>query len=496
MEATNNQTTRLVLDTTPNLKGIVKNLGSSYANIAQPINELLDDSISALRDPSSAANPHLIRVTLREDGAMVRIRVEDTGSGIEDLENALRIAGDANRQTPLNEHGQGLDQTFSYIVENGGDWSLATRTADNCKNNEYLVVRAPFNKLDGTMEAEVLPGWDGLASTGTVIELHCPAALLTTLENGASGVLPFKRAVELLAESISFTYAQIIESNEVSIELVSIPASGKATRCTLKPLKPVWKSQPNLIKPVTVDLGGGDVTISGAYGETLPVPGSSYHYLANQETNGVFISINGRIVAEHLLKGIWRHTNHPSLNAFTVCIDLQTDTLGALPETTAEKTGFRSGNPILKNLYKYIRSTIQLPSQCRSKQEKTLFDRLEDELEKDPNCASIEREVLTFESLGLKERADLVMHDFCGGVHVFEGKARKSQSSDLYQLRMQTDGLIHSGISVLRSVLLAPEHTEEVRRLAAFLCTQTQEDALLYHIELKTWQDYGIDPTV
>lgn len=124
----------------------------------------------------------------------------------------------------------------------------------------------------------------------------------------------------------------------------------------------------------------------------------------------------------------------------------------------------------------------------------TLLGRLEAELQQDPDCRCIERNAPILEELGLNERADVIAHDFCGGCHLFLGKTRKSYPHDLHRLRIQTDGLVHSGICVFKSVLIANEHTEEVKRLVRFLNTQEQEDGNLYNIKLMTWQDFGIVP--
>ena len=486
---------RIILDTTPNLSGIVDNLGSSYENIAQPVQELVDNSISDFRAHPHAANPHLIRITLKEDGGgAATLRVEDSGGGIADIENALRIAGDANRQTPLNEHGQGLDQVFAYISKKGS-WSLATRTADNCRNNEYLVVRAPYNQLDGTMQAEVLPGWAGeLSSTGTLTELSFPLQLLATLDPGCSDNPSFKRLAMLLAENLRFTYSQVIAKNEAMLELVTVPASGQPKRSVLKPMEPVWKAAPTEIKPTPIDLGGGPVTVSGQFGGTLPNADCLTHYQANLATSGVILSINGRVVTTMKFTEIWRRANHPSLNDFVLRLDIHSDDLAALPETTAEKNGLRVGDPRLSALLRYIRSVVPLPQQLRAKREHLLLDRLEALLQKNPNCMGTEREQPVSDTLAPRERADLIETDFIGGISIWEGKAGKSRAVEAYQLRMYIDLKVHDGVSVLKGVLIAAEHPDEVRQLVAFLNTQEQEDGNLYNIELKTWQDFGIDP--
>ena len=89
------------------LTGLVNNLGSSYNNISQPIHELIDNALSSIRANMDSKNPKLIRVTLVELGAMVEFTIEDTGSGIADIDSAMIVANTSRRQTVLNQHGQG-----------------------------------------------------------------------------------------------------------------------------------------------------------------------------------------------------------------------------------------------------------------------------------------------------------------------------------------------------------------------------------------------------
>ena len=165
-----NAENRIPLETAPNMTGLISNIGSSYIDMTQPINELIDDSISALRSNIESRNPKFIRVTLEELADSVNITVEDSGGGIKDLDEAFRIAGMAGRQTPFNEHGMGLKQVIAYITKHGGDWSLVTRDEASRECGMCWAVMPPYNKLDKPMEAEALSNWPGeLASTGTII---------------------------------------------------------------------------------------------------------------------------------------------------------------------------------------------------------------------------------------------------------------------------------------------------------------------------------------
>ena len=120
-----------------------------------------------------------------------------------------------------------------------------------------------------------------------------------------------------------------------------------------------------------------------------------------------------------------------------------------------------------------------------------LLERLEAGLQRE--SLYTERETLVSRALGPRMRADLVTTDFYGSIHIYKVRMQKSRPVDLYQLRMYIDGKVHDGSIVAEGVLVASTHSDDVRRLVRFLNTQEQEDGVLYHFELKTWQDFGID---
>lgn len=475
------------------LCGLISNLGSSYTNISQPIHELVDNALSTIRANKGSKNPKLIRVTLVERGATVEITVEDTGNGIADVDNAMAIANTSCRQTVLNEHGQGLKQVIAYITKNGGNWELETRGEVEREMNASWAITAPNNKLDGTLELQLLDDWHGeLGSTGTVIRITCPYALFSGLAPVANERIPFLRLADILEEDLRYTYADAIRADDASFELVIVPAVGKEACHKLKPLLPDWTDDVTDIPPTVIDLGGGPLTVSGRYGLTKACKDAEHHYQANQDTSGAYISINGRIIAGHQLSGIWNRTRHPSGNAFVLRLDLCSDDLESLPETTVEKNGFRQGDKRLKALYRWIRSNVPMPG-AQEKLEIRLFKLLESKMRMDSAYTRITRELFVFESLGVRDRLDLFTCTRDGRSTAYEGKAKNTKTADVYQLRRYWDGCVRDGIAVTEGVLVASKHNKDVRSLVAYLNTQLGEDGRPYHITLATWDDYGID---
>lgn len=484
------------LCTEPDLSNIIRNLGSSYSGPLQAINELVDNSVSDLRGSkdTDGKNPHFIRITLEELGEMVGLTVEDSGSGIADLENALRVAGRDAPQTPLNEHGQGLKQSLLYLTRNGGDWSIDTRSEVDRDCNNYIHVAAPYNKFAGEMQAEVKSGWCGeLSSTGTVVHIDILRETLAAMVPGEhGGKVLFARMVKALVESLRYTYADLLERGGVAMELVAIPVSGKAKRETLKPLLPNWRETLKDIKPTPVDLGGGNVTISGRLGFIAPSEDAESHYQANLATSGAVISINGRIILRAPLGAIYNRANHPSGNTLLLRLDIQSDELAALPETTVEKNGFRAGDPRLDALFRWIRTNVALPP-AKEKLELRLFKLLEARLRMDSAYTRITREMFVFATLGVRDRLDLFTSAVDGTVTAYEGKAKTTKTADVYQLRRYWDGCVRDGIAVTDGVLVGSKHNDDVRALVAYLNTQIGEDGRPYRFRLATWAELGID---
>ena len=482
------------LHTAPDLSGIIRNLGSSYSSIAQAIHELIDNAVSNFRGcPNNESNPHMIRVTVSELGEDVELSVEDSGSGIVDLDNAFRVAGTDEQHTPLNEHGQGLKQSLAYLTHHGGAWSVDTRNDVDRDRNCYIRIAPPHNALDGDMFGEELPGWPGaLGSTGTIIRMTCPYNVFATLESGVKTKPLFTRLAAILEEDLRYTYANILDKGDASIEFIIAPKEGKASRAVLKPLLPDWKSDPAEMGPVFIDLGGGPVIVSGEYGHISPAEDAMTHYQVGLSTSGAVISLNGRIIADGLVSDIWGKKRHPSGNDFLLRLDVQSDTLASLPETTVEKNGFRKGDPRLLALYQWIRTHIPLPK-SKEKLETRLFRMLEERLRMDSAYERISSEVPAFKKLGAKDRIDLFTCTKSGIATVYEGKARRTRTDDVYQTRRCWDGAVHDGLTVTDAVLVGTNHPPEVHALVRYLNEQFGEDGRPYRIRLETWASLGID---
>ena len=325
------------LDNTPDAENLWKAIGGSFSNISQAINEFVDDSISNFRrNCGNAAMIRTVRLTLNACGEMVNITVEDGGTGIRNLSNAMTLAGQADRETPLNEHGYGLKHALAYVDAKGSGWEIATRTEEDLKRNRCQVIKSPYAIGKGKLNSVYRTNWwpAHLGPTGTMISVSCSMELLRTLcPEDNEKQKTFWQMVDILEEDLRYTYADILYKGEDDIELVV--SDGKASRQKkLKPLFPQWEAGTLQELPVQkYDLGGGSLQIHCRYGSICSDKNNHSHYIRSMDASGVEIRINGRAIEHGLIKQVWGRSIHNSQNAFLAQIDLQTDSWDALPST-------------------------------------------------------------------------------------------------------------------------------------------------------------------
>lgn len=288
-----------------------------------------------------------MKITVINLGDCVEVTVEDNGTGIKDLDNALTLAGMEGRESPLNEHGFGLKHALAYMDENNCEWEILTRTKEDCRLNRFACVIPPYD-FDG-MNARYEEGWPGeLGETGTRIRFNCPMAVFESLGQNGKTKLSFEQLVSILSENLRYTYADILKSKELILNLVW-ESDGKEHSQFLEPLLPQW--EPGTLvelldQKVKLDEDGTEwLTISCRYGQICPDEDTYFHYVGNMDSSGAEIRINGRVVEHGLLKEIWGRARHNAYNTFLVQIDLRSDDLDMLPATKTAKNGNAHPHP-------------------------------------------------------------------------------------------------------------------------------------------------------
>lgn len=477
----------------PNAARVFRALGSSFNCPSQPVCEMVDNAISNLRKHKGAGYIlPAIRIAVRKLDEDVEIIVEDGGSGIEDLDNAMTLAGMDAQDSPLNEHGYGLKHTFAYIDNNKGSWLLATRTREDVGLNRCRCIEPPYDFGTGAIHGTYNSGWIGtLNQTGTYIRLTFPLRVFETLARGRRKKRPFSELTDILKEILCCTYARVLALEDIEMILTCSDGMIETTE-TLEPIFPTWDTETMKTLPdQMVDLGGGEVKVECRYGIIIPNKEGHRYYRGNMASSGVEISVNNRIIQNGLIRQIWEKTTHNSMNGFLVQINLVTDSREALPATKAAKNGFRLEHPYVEQLFTWIRSNVVVPGECYQTTEARLLDKLKAKLETQPDVLRAEREFTVFRNLDINVPIDLYVSRNGKGI-IYEGKSCKSQPQHVVQMDMYRKGCLVDGIAADEAVLVAREHPQSVLNMIKFYNDEAAGAGSSFRFRVTTWDAEGI----
>ena len=498
------------IDTTPKADEVWPGLGGNFDSLNQVINEFVDNSISNF----DGNNPEekSIYIQLKQlPNSRVQVSIEDTGTGIKDINAAFTLGCRSISDSPLNEHGFGLKHALACANPENDKWSVATRTADDLAHKRYTKIQAPYSFSD--FKAQICDvgesPWEGRCNTtGTLVMFECSEKFYRTLAKGIRGGLrDFKSIAALLYEDLGFVYADIIEKARACITLKVITIDGKCEHKTIAALKPNWVEMYGPGKnEEEYDLGSGNVTIAYQFGlidpPIIPKEGkygfdnsfSNKYYKASILTSGVEIRINGRLLGYNLFREIWGLEPHNAYNQFLAIIDIKSDDASRLPKTVTTKSGLLQGNEQLEKLYSWIKEKVpQPPKNTHFAQHETeLFEVLRERLAQYTHVpgAVFDCEHHAFATTGNEaDRARIDLFESLNGrVTIYEGKKEKTTMKDVYQLRMYWDGLVYDGIVPSKGVLVADEHPQSVKDMIRVVNDMKDQHGNQYQFECSTWE--------
>lgn len=493
----------------PCAKDLWAGIGGHFDSLGQIINEFIDNSVSNFTGNSLDTRNIILSLHELSPNGNVKVSIEDSGTGIKNIDEAFTLGSLAAGESPLNEHGFGLKHALASANPANDSWVIYTRTIQHFNNDQFIKISAPYEieGFTGTLcSGEIWPG--RLNGSGTLIEFECTRDMYFTIARGIrGGVSVFKTVADILCEDIGFIYAGVIANGGASITLHVVDCEGNSIKRAVGAVTPDWE---DFINPGSgtepVDLGGGNVEIEYQFGKITPKQSriefdnstTRKYYLRNMSSSGVELRINGRVICYNLFKEIWGIEKHNSYNYLLVVLDIKSDDKNALPQTRTSKNGLREGDVKLETLYSWIRSNMSMPVKdvSLSDHETDLFETLKDNMiqyNPDPNKV-IETEMHVFTSTGNirdKVRVDLY-EKTTYGITIYEGKKENTSSKDVYQLRMYWDGLVYDGIKPDKGVLVAMEHPDSVKNLLQIVNTMCDANGNNYNLEARTWKDLGI----
>ena len=487
-----------IISNIPEANELWKGIGGYFDSLGEILCEFIDNSISNFVGNRCLQKAVIISFFVDHD--KVRVRVEDTGTGIKNLDAAFTLGSHAGAESLLNEHGFGFKHALASANPENDNWKIMTCTDEYRKAGYYKEIRAPYS-LGNLYSEEIHSDWPGtIGKTGTIIEFVCSIEMIKTIRRGIPG--NFSRLdtlLSILKEDLGFIYSGLLKNNTVQITLLEEDSNGNViSQVDVGQVTPSWEGyyEPRQGSE-EVDLGTGNVKVEYVFGKIGESTENRKYYKKNMASSGVEIRINGRLLAYNLMKPIWKKENHPSYNQFLAIINLVSDDANRLPKTKTSKNGLREGDIHLANLFSWInqkcpkipRNTDPVPEDL---DERELFSRLAEakriHLRGNP---TVETELYAYDTLGEKIRMDLYIADGTD-LFIYEGKKDKTTVKDVYQLLMYWDGCVYDGKHPTEAILISAYHPDAVARIVDVINTMTDSNNNNYNITLKTWKEEGI----
>ena len=483
----------------PSADELWRGIGWHFDSISQILCEFIDNSISNFTW-NSLKNRTII-ISIKEiSGNDYLISIEDSGTGIKDLNSAFCLGSKSSWESPLNEHGFWMKHALASANPNNDNWFIFTRTIEDFNNQTFKKISSSYKISE--YKAEILTvkeaNWPGEINwSGTLVQFKCSKTLLETLRNGMSGrAYSLGTLVKILAEDLGFIYAGIIESNKATMTIQTEDKDGKTNQENVVMIKPDWEQYYKPSKgSERCDLGGGNVEIHYEFG-AIKASENFRYYKRNMSSSGLEIRINGRVLETNLFKDVWGIEKHNMYNHLLVRLDIISENKEALPSTRTSKNGLREGDGKFAKLKEWVLRKMPEPRKELewAQDEKDLFD----ELEKSknihlPEWKIVNREQNVFKNIKAKVPVDLYIQ-YNDEVILYEGKKDKTSIQDVYQLKMYWDGCVIDGLQPTKWILVASSHPESVISLIGILNDLKDFSGENYYkLEAKTWIQEGVN---
>ena len=486
----------------PTADEIWAGIGGHFDNYCQILSEFIDNSISNfIGNPARMPN---VQITIKRNtnSGLVSTKIEDSGTGIKDLDAAFTIGSKAAQDSPLNEHGFGMKHALASANPRNDAWKIYTRTEKDCMVPQYKVIQAPYGfGLSASIESSAWPGF--LNGSGTIVEFETSDSMFKTISKGIrGGVTRTKTIVEILKEDLGFVYAGLIKRGNLALNICYSEDENDVERVRVSAIEPKWvevyqgQNGKQLEGKTTYDLGGGPVEIKYKFGKIEESDENKRYYKCNQSSSGVEIRLNGRTLENNVFEDVWSVQQHNDFNALLIQVDLISDNKHALPVTRTSKNGLRDGDEKFESLCKWIRTLMPSPARNTDtnyvQSEKELFGRLKEQKDTHlPDPHTVLTEEYAFKSINEKIRIDLYVGTN-DGIMIYEGKLDKTTPKDAYQLRMYWDGLVFDGSRPKQAVLIAAEHPDSVQQIVSVINTMNDATGSPYNLLIKTWHEENI----
>lgn len=486
-----------IINNKPEGNIIWRGLGGHFDSLSQIINEFIDNSISNFIGSNPIIKNIVISITEKSNREYF-ISIEDSGTGIKNIDSAFTLGSQDSKDSPMNEHGFGFKHALATANPDNNNWIICTRTQEQFSNSKYTKINASykfenFKAIAVDSDVEKWPGQ--LNGSGTYMGFNCNETLFKTLSEGFSGNYGFDSKIQFLIEDIGFVYCDLIKEDIANISIVYTDINGNTNNKNVKAIEPDYEKYINPGKGSTkVDLDGNSVDLDYEFGA---MKDSNYkkYYKKNMSTSGVEIRLNGRLIAYSLFKEIWGIEKHNSFNYLLIKLNLKSKNSKFLPTTRTSKNGIRKGDTKLESIYSWVRGYLPVPQKSIKDidHEIDLFE----ELCKMKKIHLPDPKTVTTEQKVFKEIKDSIRIDLYektnNGIKIYEGKKDFTSIQDIYQLKMYWDGCVIDNIQPNIAILIASNHPQTVKDLIKYVNQMKDSNGNNYNFQLKVWKDEGID---
>jgi hypothetical protein len=479
-------------------------LGRQEMDFQQVLGELVDNSISASGfDTDGDLNPFTIEITIQRIGNRIRLKVADQGIGmsINDLEEHVLSPGGKGATTgPLNEHGFGLKNALCVLsLGNRFPFRIQARDKKAIGQDHYYLVEGPFSS-NMEIKLDDASNWNtniahATEKIGTRIYAETSYDYFSTLYR--RGKHFEDNLIRRLAEHLGVMYRGFLgnPSNKMWLRWQDLGADDEHPNTSAE-----WKEYRIKQIPIPYDVNGSSekkIEISGPEGtatalyiegnldkgmakdgtQDWPYPLMIY-YQANIPTQGIDISVRGRVIKTRQLPEIWpERQRHNDYNYFV-------------------------GELLLDDKFKTVNNKIAVDP--HSPYWQVLLDKLNTEERYSPTKRT---QVQTEKDI--KEKMKKVLEATVSGsvayldspvwsgsgveIDIYEVKAGTAEPIDVYQLLMYWDGIVvdqHKSPDLAR--LVAKDAPGSVTNMISELNKRKDAPGNDYKFEFKKVSEFGI----
>lgn len=489
----------ILIENNPSADDLWSGIGGHFDSFDQIICEFIDNSISNFIANKSLQKSIVIKI-IEEPNNDYSVSIDDSGTGIKDLNSAFCLGSKKGKETPLNEHGFGMKHALASANPNNDDWVVCTRTQGDHDSKTFKMISAPYKIKD--FKAKLLSlqdkSWPGaLNHSGTYVHFKCSKDLFQTISRGIKGgASRFDTLIEYLVQDLGFIYAGLIKDSCATITIIAIDKTQVSFQREIVAVEPDWEQyyNPPGTGETKVDLGGGTVKLKYEFG-SMKASNFAKYYKRNMSSSGLEIRINGRVMAYNLFKEVWGIERHNMYNHFLVRIDIISDDPNRLPITRTSKNGLREGCGKLEKIYEWVLHHMPTPKEDigGAQDEGDLFDELKKHLVAlYPDPKTIEREMNVYKCIKTKIPIDLYV-SYLDKVIIFEGKKDQTSVKDVYQLKMYWDGCVLDALSPTEAILISANHPSSVVDLIKHVNNMKDIEGKPYRISVKTWKEMRIN---